>query len=128
MWKLRCFSDRLGEGLFGELLALCIHHYRQVHVGWGWSTPAAVANISGAGWGVEQISPAHHIGNPLCGIVHHYRKLVGKQSIGAQHDEIADLAFEVLRDVALQGIVENHNSVRAEPFDTAQDRRSRSMR
>jgi len=96
--------------LFAELLALRIHYNGQVHVCRGFQ-PHQLLQIYLARSGVEQIGAAHHIGDPLCGIIHYYRKLVGEQSIGTLHDEIADFSFEVLGDAALQRIVEFNNSI-----------------
>ena len=96
--------------MFAELLALRIHYNGQVHVCRGFQ-PHQLLQIYLARSGVEQIGAAHHIGDPLCGIIHYYRKLVGEQSIGTLHDEIADFSFEVLGDAALQRIVEFNNSI-----------------
>ena len=46
--------------------------------------------------GHEQILPAHDVGDALFGVVGHHGELVGPQAVGAQEDEIADVAGEVL--------------------------------
>jgi hypothetical protein len=44
-------------------------------------------------------------------IVYYYCQLIGEQPVGALDHEVADLAFEVLRDAALQRVIELNNAV-----------------
>jgi len=59
----------------------------------------------------EQVGAAHDVGDVLEGVVHDYCELVGEQAVGALHDEVADFAFQMLADVALQCVVEFNNSL-----------------
>ena len=63
-----------------------------------------------AGGGVEQVRPAHDIGDPLFRIVHDHRQLVGPVAIRSAQDHIADVAVDRLRDAPLQTIDEVHGS------------------
>ncbi|KAJ8135983.1 hypothetical protein OY671_010804 [Metschnikowia pulcherrima] len=55
----------------------------------------------------QQIGTAHDIGNLSPGIVDHHRQSVGKQAVGPQQHEIADIALQHSRDAPLQAVVEN---------------------
>ena len=62
--------------------------------------------------GVEQVVPAHHLGDPLPGIVHHRGQLVGDDAVGTAHHEVADVAGQILAIAALQGVVDAHAAIR----------------
>ena len=84
----------------------CVHRHRQVQVGRGGQAQQAL-QIDLARRRIEQVGAAHDVADPLLGIVHHHRQLVGEQAIGAAHDEIADLRCQGLADAPLQAIVES---------------------
>ena len=56
--------------------------------------------------------PAHHLGDPLPGIVHYRCQLVGDDAVGAAHHEIANVAGQVLAIAALQSVIDAHAAVR----------------
>jgi hypothetical protein len=45
-----------------------------------------------AGRVVGEVFAAHHVGNALRSVVHHYRQLVGEQAIGAAQHKVAHFA------------------------------------
>lgn len=78
---------------------------------WGWQAQQML-QVDLARGGGEQVAAADDAGDVLEGVVHHHRKLVGVQAVGALDDKVADLAFEVLGDMALEGIVEFNGIIR----------------
>ena len=52
----------------------------------------------------QKIGAAQHLGDSLFGVVDHDRELVGKQAVSAAHDEVPDLALEVLAHAALNPV------------------------
>ena len=76
-----------------------------MHVGRG-GEPQQMLQINLARRGSQQVGTAHDMRDALKRIVDYYRQLIGKQTIRTLYYEIADFAFEVLRKVPLQCIVE----------------------
>ena len=61
--------------------------------------------------GFEQISAAHHVRDPLIGVIDHHRQLVGPESVGAFHDKVAIVARQVALDTALPGVFEHRGLI-----------------
>ena len=59
-----------------------------------------------AGRRIEQVSPPHHFAHPRLRVIHHHRKLVGKQAIGTQQHEITHIGGHILFDQALHPVLE----------------------
>ena len=64
-----------------------------------------------AGRRVEQVGAAHHVGGALRRIVHDHRELVGEDAVRPVHDEVADIAFQVLFDTSAYPVVEGDRAV-----------------
>jgi len=60
---------------------------------------------------IEQIGAANDIGDPGIGVVDDHGQLVGELPVGAQQDEIADLALEIVADAALHPVVEGDSRI-----------------
>src|SRR5262245_18877508 len=54
----------------------------------------------------EEVCAPHDLADPLFEIVHDDRQLVREQPVGTLHDEIADLAHEILFESALEAVAE----------------------
>ena len=65
--------------------------------------------------GVEQVRPAHHIGDALRRIVDHHRQLVGPVAVGTAQHDIAHLGVHILGDAPLQRVLEACLGVRRHP-------------
>ena len=58
------------------------------------------------GGGVQQIAAPHHLGDPLKGVVHHHRQLIGVHPVRAAEDKVPALRRQVLGTVPLELIPE----------------------
>src|SRR5690606_21719751 len=54
----------------------------------------------------QEVRAAHDMRDALGGIIHDHGELVGEWPVGTADDEIADIAREILADMALQAILE----------------------
>ncbi len=79
---------------------------RQVQVAWLWQAEDLL-QIKLAGRRIEQVGAAHHIGDALPGVIQHHGQLIGNQAVAAANDEIADLAAQMLAELALHTIDED---------------------
>src|SRR5690606_35774866 len=59
----------------------------------------------------QQVRAAHDMRDALGGIIHDHGELVGEWPVGTADDEIADIAREILADMALQAILEAEQTV-----------------
>ena len=59
----------------------------------------------------EQVCAAHDLRDSLFGVVHDDGELVGVGAVGSPHDEIADVAPDILNLRAKDGIVESDRTV-----------------
>src|SRR5262245_61219695 len=60
------------------------------------------------GRGVEQVAPTHDLVDALQVIIHDHSELIREPAVTTSHDEIADVAFELLAEDALQSVVDCH--------------------
>ena len=75
--------------------------------------------------GRQQIGTAHDMRDALKCIVDYHSELIREQAIRALHHEIANFVFEVLRNAALQYIVEFNRGRRKAGEDGARSVRTR---
>src|SRR5271165_2996678 len=61
--------------------------------------------------GIQQVRPAHDVGDALFGIVHDHRKLVGERAAGALHHKVADARLEALCEESAEAVGERHRSI-----------------
>ena len=64
------------------------------------------------GGGVQQIAAPHHLGDPLKGVVHHHRQLIGVHPVRAAEDKVPALRRQVLGTVPLELIPEGDRLLR----------------
>ncbi len=102
---------RFGMLLLTQFLAAGIDYDRHMRVnGRGIVQAALQPDLSGGR--VEQIVAAHHIGDPLPGIIYNDGKLVGKQTVSPSDNKIAHIQREILLAVPLQAVVEANRLMR----------------
>ena len=89
-----------------ELVSVRLDDQRQVQVAWLWQAEDLL-QIKLAGRRIEQVGAAHHIGDALPGVIQHHGQLIGNQAVAAANDEIADLAAQMLAELALHTIDED---------------------
>ena len=82
-----------------ELVSVRLDDQRQVQVAWLWQAEDLL-QIKLAGRRIEQVGAAHHIGDALPGVIQHHGQLIGNQAVAAANDEIADLAAQMLAELA----------------------------
>ena len=101
--RVGVFRQGRRQILLGELLAIVGRDqwqvrqagHRQVERGLQQALPGAV---------VEQIEPAHDVGDALLGIIHHHGQLIGPQAIASLEHHIAERG-EIQLDRALQAVL-----------------------
>jgi len=106
----RLVGERAGERLLGELLARRVDRDRHVQVRRRRAAERAL-QVDLARRRREQVGAAHDVGDLLRGVVDDDGELVGGQPVGSPHDEVADLAREVLPLRSLQPVDERDDGV-----------------
>ena len=96
--------DRRGERLFGEFRPLSVHRDRQMGVIRRWQRQHALKENL-ARRGCEEIGAAHHMGDPLLGVVDRGREVVREHAVRAVEHEVANIDGDILGDAALHGVV-----------------------
>ncbi|MNL04214.1 hypothetical protein D3C87_1247790 [compost metagenome] len=104
--------DCLRTALLAQLLAGFVDHHWHVQVRRR-GQAQQVLQVDLARRGVEQIGPAHDMGDALRGVIHHHGELIGPQAVRAAQDEVAEFRFQVLALAALPAVVEADRRGRA---------------
>ena len=97
--------------LLAEFLAIGTGDQGYMGVAWGWQ-PQLTLQPCLAWGGVQQVTAAHYVGDPLPTIIDHDSQLVGKQAVLAQQHEVADFSGKILPEVALQAVNKLLNGIR----------------
>ena len=56
--------------------------------------------------GIKQVSPTHHVGDALRGVIHDHCQLIRPKSVCTTQDEVADVDIDALLNVAMHEIGE----------------------
>jgi hypothetical protein len=62
--------------------------------------------------GIQQVAAANDVSDLLFAVVHHYGQLVSEDAVRPAHDKIADIPSQLLREQAVQAVVEENCLVR----------------